>query len=445
MSTGTLERPTKKSQEAAETATPENEEKAKNARRDARAVSGAVKARNFMKKHGAGQRMRRVGAGMGATVGAMKGGRKGQKKAEEDEAKGKKLETSRTKMLAKEGAKEAAKYFIDKKAKEIAIANAGETFGLSIVAYYGIKHWKVTLTLILALFLLIFLLFDSSSFDPPQQAQQDSGTPTTNDSCFPATASYNQTSVCTITVTYGGNAQDITVTDTILPGTEFVSAGQKGVYDKTSNTVTWDAAKDGLQLEPVNFSVTVTVRITTQQVNVRVYNAYEINPTGLSSAEGGGSGAIPGNLPPNTNDCSGVYAAYMAATPGHQNYGDPTCSLVEKDPNGNAIINKDLILKELQTLKSDEAMAWFVCIVPNESGYNANAYLGASTSGNGAYGLVQMNPTGKGNGSLDDGEVVWSLQLSNGIQYNDTKISHTFTYWPTSYDPCIRSYGVTVN
>lgn len=291
---------------------------------------------------------------------------------------------------------------------------------------------------------ILMLLFDSSSFDPPKQMTPGSNTPSSSDNCVPPTVNKGQESVCTITVTDTASAQDIVITDMPLAGEKFVSAGQGGKYDATTNTVTWDAAKLGLQLNPVNITVTVTLQVTTGQDNVAVHDAYTIIPTGLTGANGGGSGAIPGNVPPNTDNCSGVYAAYMAATPGHQNYGDPTCSLVEKDPNGNAIIDKDKILSELQTLKSSEAMGWFICVVPNESGYNANAYLGASTSGFGAYGLVQMNPTGHGNNKYDNGEVNWPLQLSNGINYNDST-GHTFAYWPTSYDSCLKNYGVTVN
>src|SRR6185503_2306794 len=127
-------------------------------------------------------------------------------------------------------------------------------------------------------------------------------TPTTSDSCNPASFTgdaFGKTSVCTITVTYSGNAQNITITDTILPGTAFVSANHSGTYDKTSNTVTWDAQKLGLPLNPVNITVTVTVRITTHQKNTAVYNAYAVNPTGLSNSSDNSGAAIPGNLPAN--------------------------------------------------------------------------------------------------------------------------------------------------
>jgi hypothetical protein len=436
--------PPKNSPEASPEQKEKNKEKAQHARRDVKAVTGGLKGRDISKKFGAGNKGQIGGGLAGAGIGGMMGGKKGEKKeekkAEQREAQGKdpKKDTRRG-MLAKEGLKALA----DNQAKKLAWGNAADTFGLSVVAYYGIKHWRIALALIAILFLFFFMMFDNTVFDVPKD-----NVPTTSDSCVPASFTnqdaFGKTSICTITITYSGSAQDITITDTILPGTDFVSAGQKGTYDKTSNTVTWDAQKLNLSLDPVNITVTVTIRINTHQNNTIVYNAYDINPVGLTSGSNNGGATIPGNLPPSTNNCSGIYSYYMSITPGHQNYGDPTCTLVKKDPNGVAIINKDAILTELKTLKSSEAMGWFTCVLPNESSYNANAYLRASTSGKGAYGLVQMNPTGGGNGKYDNGQVVWPLQLSNGINYNDKVIGHSFSYWPTSYDPCLRSNGVSV-
>ncbi|HXB12492.1 MAG TPA: hypothetical protein VNZ45_10925, partial [Bacteroidia bacterium] len=377
----------------------------------------------------------------GGAFGAFRGRRKRQNNEEQNEEAGKDKPQGKTKRVAKEATKEVAKEGAKQGLRALGKALAPYTAGISIVAAEGIIHWRISLILIAILFLFFFMMFDTTTFDPPPQ----DNTPTTSDTCNPQKASFGQTSVCTITVTYNGSADDIVITDTILPGTDFVSADHKGTYDKASQTITWDAKQLNLPLNPVNITVTVTVRVTTHQNNTIVYNAYDINPTGLTSGSGSGGGAaIPGNLPPSSNTCSGIYSYYMSITPGHQNYGDPTCTLVKKDPNGVAIINKDAILTELKTLKSSEAMGWFICVIPNESSYNANAYLGASTSGKGAYGLVQMNPTGAGNGKYDNGQVVWPLQLSNGINYNDKVIGHSFSYWPTSYDPCLRSNGVSV-
>jgi hypothetical protein len=327
---------------------------------------------------------------------------------------------------------------------------AAETFGLSVVAAEALIHWRETLTIGIALFLILFMLFDAGSFDA-QSPQQDNTPPTTSDTCNPAQFSgdaFGKTSVCTITVTDAGSAQDITIVDSILQGTEFAQAFNNGTFDPQANTVTWDAQKDGLQLNPVDIIVSVIVRINTHQKNIIVYNSYTITPTGLTASSG--SAPVAGNIPPSTNTCSGFYASYMNAEPSHKNYGDPNCELIKKDPNGTLYIDKDAELKQLQAIKPSEAQGWFYCVLPNESSYNANAYLKASTSGKGAYGLVQMNPTGQGNGPLDDGEVYWPTQLSNGIQYNDTKIGHTFSYWPhgpapqLDYRPCLEKYGISI-
>jgi hypothetical protein len=339
----------------------------------------------------------------------------------------------------KQQALQLAKKQLMQKARMAAIEAAPETFGLSIVAYYAVKNWKVTIAVIASIFLLLFAIFDQQIFDkPPDQAAT---VPTSSDICTPQQASFGQTSVCTIKVSFNGSADDMIITSTILPGTAFVSAGQKGTYNKAANSVSWDAKQLKLPLNPIDITVTLTVRVTTKQNNVKVWNAYVITPVNLSNSISGGNAS---NLPPNSNTCSGMYAHYMSIEPSHKNYGDPNCQLVKKDSNGTPIFDKDAILKQLQQIKASEATAWFICVVPNESGYNANAYLRASTSGNGAYGLVQMNPTGKGNGQYDNGEVNWQNQLSNGINYNDKVIHHNFSYWPTSYDSCIRSNGVSV-
>src|SRR6266404_6562488 len=75
--------------------------------------------------------------------------------------------------------------------------------------------------LLISLFLFFFMMFESSTFDPPPA--NNNTTPTTSETCNPAQFTgdaFGKTSVCTITVTYNGSADDITITDTILPGTE---------------------------------------------------------------------------------------------------------------------------------------------------------------------------------------------------------------------------------
>jgi Mannosyl-glycoprotein endo-beta-N-acetylglucosaminidase len=179
-----------------------------------------------------------------------------------------------------------------------AVLAAAETGGLSLLTFAATRY-KTTFYIIAGVVLFFILLFisgDSSAVSLSNnyltaiQNQDQNTEPTTTDTCEPAQFtgdSFGKTSVCTITVTYTGSADDIIVTDTPLPGEAFVSAGQGGTYDSATNTVTWDAKKLKLQLNPVNFSVSVTFRITTHQINLSVHDAYAINPTGLTSGGGG--------------------------------------------------------------------------------------------------------------------------------------------------------------
>jgi len=328
-----------------------------------------------------------------------------------------------------------------KKAVETAVRSSG----VGVVVVEAINHRKaiIRIAFVLAAILILFfyMIFDETTLDPTSQTQPGQN-PLQITKSGPAQVANNSQINYSITVTYPGSADNIIIIDPLPGGTTYVSSSPKGTFDKQANTITWDAQKLKLPLDnPI--SITVTFVVKAEKKDFYAINQATTNVIGGTAGNGGGSNGA--NIPPSTNDCSGMYKAYMSIEPSHKNYGDPNCELVKKDPNGLQIFDKDKIMAQLKQIKPSEAKAWFFCIVPRESAYNANAYLRASTSGNGAYGLVQMNPTGKGNGPLDNGEVYWPKQLSNGINYNDTKIGHTFTYWPTSYDSCIRSYGVKVN
>ena len=333
---------------------------------------------------------------------------------------------------AKKGVKAVANKAVDAGIDKAGQAAAGVTGGTSIIAAEIIKrHKKETLYLILIilvatllplLFIVFLLVGDQQALQ--QQQGQGQNVPITSDVCTPSTVpnGYHGTSVCTITVSYSGSATDIVITSTILPGTTYVSAGQGGTYDQTTNTVTWDAKKSKLQLNPVNFSVTVTVRVTTTKTNVKVWNAYSINPTGLQV----GSGSTGGNVQPNNNTCNGKYVL----TNPLKNFGDPQCNFTAQGLGA-----------KLNTLDPTRKYTWD-CIARYEStggsGYNPNAYNPSSTSGNGAYGLFQMNPPGKGNNQYDNGGVNWSVQTSNAINYNKG-LGGSFAYWGTYYTnggPC---------
>jgi len=124
------------------------------------------------------------------------------------------------------------------------------------------------------------------------------------------------------------------------------------------------------------------------------------------------------NVPANDDTCGGFYTGYNALTSPYKNFGDPLCDF------GN---DPDKLYGILLNLDPGKADTWF-SIAQCESGFNPNAYLAASTSGRGAYGLFQMNPAGEGNGQYDVGNVVWGLQISNAINYNK-EIKGSFDYW----------------
>lgn len=267
---------------------------------------------------------------------------------------------------------------------------------------------------LIAIGIVLFTIFDQQIFDNTDDQQQNN-TPTTNDTCVPAQFTgdaFGKTSVCTITVTYNGSADDVSIIDTILPGTAFVSSGQKGTFDQPSNSITWDAAQLKLPLNPINITITVTVRVTTHQNNTTVYNAYSINPTNLQN---GTSSVGGGNVPPNQSTCNGKYNLLSQ----YDNFGDPQCNFTVQQFG-----------QEVKQMDPSNYLIWD-CMASHESGYDPNAYNPGSTSGKGAYGLLQMNPSGQGNGQYDAGNVNWPLQISNAINYNQKEIGGSFAYWAT--------------
>ncbi len=70
-----------------------------------------------------------------------------------------------------------------------------------------------------------------------------------------------------------------------------------------------------------------------------------------------------------------------------------------------------------------------------ESSYDPNAYNPNSTSKQGAYGLLQMNPSGKGNGQYDAGDVDWQTQILNGVNFLRTNTQfNACSYWQAAID-----------
>ncbi len=161
-------------------------------------------------------------------------------------------------------------------------------------------------------------------------------------------------------------------------------------------------------------------------IQLRTFGYITIAPPRKEGDEGKDGGVSPlpdteGNVEPTTSDCGKAeYKKYMNMLPGDRkgkNYGDPQCTF-----------SKDKLMEVLTQKDPAQAKAWF-CLADPESGYNPNAWLGASTSGAGAYGLYQMNPPEKGNGQYDNGYVVWTMQITNAIAYKAQKIKNSWSYW----------------
>jgi hypothetical protein len=115
----------------------------------------------------------------------------------------------------------------------------------------------------------------------------------------------------------------------------------------------------------------------------------------------------------------------MAILPNHLNFGDPNCEVT--NVYGNPA-HRDLMYNYIKNLDPQNATLWFDCIAYGESSWDANAYLAASTSGYGAYGLFQMNPSGHGVNQYDAGDVDWRQQVQNAINYN-ASVNGQFSVW----------------
>lgn len=203
--------------------------------------------------------------------------------------------------------------------------------------------------------------------------------------------------------------ESITIFDTVPANTTIVSGKTTGnpTMSADGTTISWplsDATNKGLS----SFSFTVKPNTT----NVNIKNSAWAEAAAVSPTPPAGGTPPGGDIPPNTETCNGTYPA-----PPQGNFGDPACTFT-----------KDDLYVALKSQDPDNADYWYLKIVPCESGYNPNAYLAASTSGLGAYGLFQMNPAGRGNGEYDAGNVNWPLQISNAINYNKL-INGSFAYW----------------
>jgi uncharacterized repeat protein (TIGR01451 family) len=334
--------------------------------------------------------------------------------------------------------------------------------------------WGVVIVFLFLMFILYLLLGGNKTL---QDMQGTSNNPLVISKTGPSSAQNGDLLKYTITVQYPGTAQDAVITDPLPDGTCYVSSSPSGkitppqsssgkgcIAPTTPATVTWDAKTLKLPLtNPINITIMLTLKATKD--NNEIGNVATVTATG--AILGGG-----GNIPATNDNCHGIYSTYMASVQGvlsrlkisGANYGDPTCQLVEQDPNGNWIINKDKELAYLETLlPKEQAEGVFTCMIPNESTFNANAFNPSSTSAGssgtpGAFGLLQMNAKGFSNSDAqteDIGDVVWDQQLTNAINwvknihgnlwhgnYTNSQGQSIANYWPTSYNACLEKFGM---
>lgn len=262
----------------------------------------------------------------------------------------------------------------------------------------------VFVLLFVLIFLGVFASFPSFNIttDIPAPAPISTSPPTTISGLTlslvgPTQVQNSENIQYTINASYTGNAE-ITLTDTFPTNTTLVSA--TGTTTKTPTSVSWKLNdNDGGSNDPKTYTFTITLKPEKDDIVVK-------NKIVASAVGGTGPGA-------NKDTCGGIYPLNNP----RGNFGDPTCDF-----------KKDELYSLLKQQDPAQADYWFFKIVPCESGYSPNAYLAASASGEGAYGLFQMNPTGKGNSQFDAGDVYWKMQISNAINQNNLR-GGAFGYW----------------
>lgn len=285
------------------------------------------------------------------------------------------------------------------------------------VAFFANPLVIATVAALLLLFLTPFLLnfLQSSALCPPYapSCAGAEAAPVSSDLLIsktgPSAVSNNQDINYEITVSYSGaGIAKIEITDKIPDDTNFKSASDNGV--ESSKVVKWtiDSLPSG-QAKKVNLVVTPTKN------DFWAINNAEAVVLGITGITVSG-----GNQSANSNNCGGKYTSSINSNPLKLNFGDPSCDFTP-----------DLLLSLLRQLDPPSASKWYV-IARCESSYNPNNYNPKSTSGHGAFGLFQMNPTGKGNGIYDVGDVAWQQQTSNAINYNKLIINGSFSYWQCS-------------
>lgn len=219
---------------------------------------------------------------------------------------------------------------------------------------------------------------------------------------------------------------DAEVRDTIPSNATYVEGSATGPNllqgpSALGGLTTYEGSREGntliwrLRGFPNNVPIDLTFKTKPNQDNSWVINEASSKFTVYPKV---GVGTVPsgGDEPPSADNCQGKYRLNSP----FRNFGDPSCNF-----------KKDDLYAQLRQLDPTDADYWFVRVISCETGgtYDSNAYNPGSTSGKGAYGLYQMNPSGQGNGEYDAGNVAWPRQTTNAINYSQWLKSLKYNPW----------------
>ncbi|OGH19267.1 MAG: hypothetical protein A3F31_03035 [Candidatus Levybacteria bacterium RIFCSPHIGHO2_12_FULL_38_12] len=237
-----------------------------------------------------------------------------------------------------------------------------------------------------------------------------------------------ETTFTTVATYVGTNEKNIIIKDPVPSNAELISASGNHELNADKTLITWKLDPD-VNLPTTNpdsgekkYTFTLTVKPKENNINID------------NTAYGESAGATPTtDMCLSANNPSRLYVDLPTGNPAGINFGDPACTFA-----GNLGERTDKLGETLNRLDSVNKTLWLF-LADRESSYSPNAYNGGSSSGKGAYGLMQMNPNGKGNNQYDAGDVVWENQIENAINYNKLTINNSFCYWePVKHDTATR-------
>jgi len=304
--------------------------------------------------------------------------------------------------------------------------------------------WGKWIALIIFIVILIIfglvLFFLTMSAQEEEETKNKSNTLTIVKSVDKETANVGDTLNYTMNFSSTIAVDDVTITDVIPVGTEFVSAGpiatcDNGTCNALSKSVTWSSK--------TNFPASSGNGTFTLSVKTLVNDMWVINKAdGVATPATGSAGYVP--PAPASNNCGGKYdfTSWPDKNP-LGNYGDPLCNFTQ--PSLSALIS---------SLDPQNLYWWYNVIVPRETGwtYSPNSWADPNFAGQcsldcgGAWGLFQMGsstppgqppPAPGKNGIYDRGDVNWQVQTANAINYNNLVLKLRncyFWYWRSARD-----------